>query len=178
MTSIRKTWGVVGLLTVMGAWASAALLGLLVVLQAVDVITRNATGSSSVRGLPEYIAVGLGIIVFLSIGFAEREGAHVRTPLLTSRLPRGIARPSRAIALTFGAGILVVLAFGSLQRALDAFQTGEVAPGIAEVSTWPTRFAVPVGALLMAVELLRRALADDPSQMDIEEAVLAEGNVL
>ena len=155
----------------------AVVMAALILLQVVDVIFRNATGASVVRGVTEYISVGVVLVVFLAIAHAEREGAHVRTPLLTSRLPHRVRVVLRGTALAVTALVVWSLALVTLGRALESFDTGEVASGIARVPVWPARFAVPIGAFLLGIELLARAVGLHDDEPD-DDSLPIEGSVL
>jgi TRAP-type mannitol/chloroaromatic compound transport system permease small subunit len=149
----------------------------LILLQVLDVIFRNATGAAVVRGVTEYISVGVVLVVFLAIAHAEREGAHVRTPLMTSRLPHRARVVLRGAALAVAALVVWSLAVVTFGRALESFDAGEVASGIARVPAWPARFAVPLGAFLLGVELLARAVGLNDDQSD-DDSLPIEGSVL
>jgi TRAP-type C4-dicarboxylate transport system permease small subunit len=174
---LRRVLSVVRAVSLACAAVAAVIMAALILLQVVDVIFRNATGASVVRGVTEYISVGVVLVVFLAMAHAEREGAHVRTPLLTSRLPHRVRVVLRGTALAVAALVVWSLAVVTLGRALESFDTGEVASGIARVPVWPARFAVPLGAFLLGIELLARAvgLNDDGSD---DDTLPIEGSVL
>jgi TRAP-type mannitol/chloroaromatic compound transport system permease small subunit len=176
LRTVRAVVSAVRLATVACAVAAGAVLMVLVLLQMVDVVFRNTTGASAVRGVAEYISVGLVLVVFLSIAYAEKQAAHVRTPVLMSRLPRRLRLGLRALGLVVSALVMWALAWATLGRAIDAFEAGEVAAGVARVPSWPSRFAVPLGAFLLGVELVSRALLLDGEEPDQQH--LHEGSVL
>ncbi len=160
------------------AAVGAVVMAALILLQVLDVVFRNATGASVVRGVTEYISVGVVLVVFLAMAHAEREGVHVRTPILVSRLPHRLGVVLRGVALAVAALVVWALAYVTLGRALESFDTGEVFSGIARVPVWPARFAVPLGAFLLGVELLARAVGLNDDTSDDDESPPIEGSVL
>lgn len=157
--------------------AASALAGLLLVglmlLSVADVVRRNA-GLSSIHGTIEYVEIGMVLAVYLGLGKSEEVEAHVRTPLVTSRLPVQVARWGRAVALALCALLMVYLAYSSGVRAWESYQAGEVSPGVDRIAVWPARCAVPLGALLLAVELLARAVASATGRLAVPDEPVHE----
>jgi TRAP-type mannitol/chloroaromatic compound transport system permease small subunit len=174
---VRAVVSGIRMVSIACATVAAVVMAILILVQVLDVIFRNATGASFVRGVTEYISIGMVLVVFLSIAYAEQVGAHVRTPILTSRLPRRVAVVLRGVALAITAVVVWSLAYVTLGRAIESFQDGEVFSGIARVTAWPARFAVPLGAFLLGVELLVRAVGLDGDERE-DDSLPIEGSVL
>jgi TRAP-type C4-dicarboxylate transport system permease small subunit len=155
------------------AGIAAVIMAGLILLQVFDVLVRNVTGASAVRGIAEYVSVGLVFVTFLSIAHAEQVGAHVRTPVLISRLPRRVGVTLRGVALVAAALVIWALAWATFGKALDAFESSEVFPGVARVPSWAARFAIPLGAFLLGIELVARALLLDGEDEDDELPILS-----
>jgi TRAP-type C4-dicarboxylate transport system permease small subunit len=159
------------------AGLAAVIMAGLMTLQVIDVLVRNATGGSAVHGVPEYISVGMVFVVFLSIAHSERLGAHIRTPVLVSRLPKKVGHIARGAGLMVAACVIWALGWAALGRAIDAYDASEVFSGIARVPAWPARFAIPLGALLLGIELVARALMLDGEEVE-EDSTMMEGSIL
>jgi TRAP-type mannitol/chloroaromatic compound transport system permease small subunit len=95
----------------------------------------------------------MSAVVFLALGRSEEVGAHVRTPLVTSKLPTRVAAVGRGIALLAAALVVLWLAWAAWQRGLVSFEHREETPGMTGVPVWPVRLMIPVGAVLLALEL-------------------------
>jgi TRAP-type C4-dicarboxylate transport system permease small subunit len=122
----------------------------LLLLTIFDVALRGFTGHD-VGGAVELIQVALAGVVYLAMGSAEVTRTHVRTPILTNRLPdraANIVRSlSQAIATLF-IGFLTVEAF------FEAFQStaaDEHVFALINVPIYPARFAIAVGLAFFAV---------------------------
>lgn len=154
------------------AAAAVILIGLML-LTVLDVARRNA-GMSSIHGTIDYVEIGMVLAVYLGLGKSEEVEAHVRTPLVTSRLPLPIAQWGRAIALGACALLMLYVAYSAGVRAWDSFDAGEVTAGVDRIPVWPARIAVPVGALLLAVELFARAVASATGRLAVPDAPVYE----
>jgi TRAP-type mannitol/chloroaromatic compound transport system permease small subunit len=177
LTVLRTILAPVRALSVVCAGVAAVTMAALMLLQVVDVVVRNTKGGSAVDGVPEYISVGMVAVVFLSIAHAEKLGAHIRTPVLISRLPGKVGVVVRGAGLIAAVLIIWALAWATLGRAIESYQASEVFSGIARVPAWPARFAIPLGAFLFGVELLARALMLDGEEPEDDDAPM-EGSLL
>lgn len=135
------------------SWLAGAITLLIMIMLAVEVVTRTATGGS-VLGTIEISEIALAFVVFLGVAQAQRVRAHVNTNLVTSRMPVPVAVGVRVVGLLAAAVVLVWTAWASAERALDSVATGESRFGITEVPIWPARVIIPVGLVLLAVQVV------------------------
>ena len=94
------------------------------------------------------VAVVLGTVVFLALGYCAYSGSHIALTLVTGALPGRIAAGVRAAAYTLVAVLLVWMLWATGIRALDSFQTGEYKFGLAQWPLWPARTTIVVGLAL------------------------------
>lgn len=124
---------------------------------ALDVTKRQVTGNG-IDGAIDVVGPLLVIVAFLSLAGAEMDHQHVALSVVTDRLP-----PRIGFGLILG-GTLVSLALvlwmasSSLGVALDSLARGEIQAGIVKISLVPSRFAVVVGLVLLALQLSITAL--------------------
>lgn len=137
--------------------ASGAGIVLLMLPTVIDVSYRKAFGPS-LPGIVEYSEVGLVVVVYLAMAAALRTKAHIATPILTSRLGARAAAFVRLAAQALMWVALGVMTYGSAGIALEATVSGEYRFGMIEVPVWPAKLAVPIGLLLLLVELTRQML--------------------
>ena len=152
------------------ALAAVALI-FLMMLTVVDVTRRALTDRAIAGGIELAPLVLLGAVV-LGLGYAELTRTHVRTSLVTSRLPPRVRAGVRATTYALGVALLLWIAFLSADRALNAFRFGDSTPGFVGLPTWPARGLVPFGLTLFALELglsmiddVRRVRGKDPSEV-------------
>lgn len=151
---VRKT-----LHAVATALALLAVLCIVIVLLATvaDVLRRSLAGES-VPGVVELSDVMMVAIVFLGLGYAERQGAHVSMTLLVRKLP------PRAAAILNGLGLLLIMVivawmvWVTADRALESIETQEYRFGLVRVPVWPARVAIAVGLATYLLELALRLL--------------------
>jgi len=170
----RLTAGVAAL----GALAIAAIMALTVA----DVVRRTLT-DKSIQGVVEVAPLLLLSAAALGLGYAEQTRVHVRTSMVTSRLPRVVALTVRALGSLVSLLVLAWVAWESLHRAISAVENGDVTPGFVAYPTWPAQVLVPVGFTLFAIHVALRlfddvnALRTGSEYVDLDTPELLEGAV-
>lgn len=136
---------------------SAILILLLMGLVVADVFSRSTTGDG-VAGLVEYSEVLLVVAVFLGVAYARQTDAHVSMDMVTTRLPRKISAALQAAGLVTSLICVGIVAWVSLDVALESFRSKEYRLGIERVPVWPGRGAIAIAWCLLFLELLRNLL--------------------
>ena len=144
--------------TVTGACAALAAVGLLglMLLTVIDVIRRELTGDS-IQGAIELAPLILLGAVVLGLGHGEMTKSHVRSTLVTARLPERWRAAVRLTAYSICIALLIWWIDASFDRAVDAYNFGDATPGFVGIPTWQVRALVPVGFTLFAIALALRA---------------------
>lgn len=132
---------------------------LLMLLTVADVAQRSATGQS-IAGAVEIAPLILLAAVAFGLGNGEATGTHVRTSLVTDRLPSRIRAAVRTVGYAACFILLTWLTVLSFERAVEAFEYSDTTAGFQSIPTWPARAVVPIGFALWALTLLLR-LVDD-----------------
>lgn len=140
------------------ALGAVAIAGIMV-LTVADVVRRTLT-DKSIQGVVEVAPLLLLSAAALGLGYAEQTGIHVRTSMVTSRLPRVVALGFRAAGSLVSLVVLAWVAWEALDRAIAAVQNGDVTPGFVAFPTWPAQVLVPLGFGLFAFHVGVR-LVDD-----------------
>ena len=149
-TALRRT------ALVAGGIAGAIFL-LLLGLTIVDITARYFQGRGVPGGL-DIIEVALPGAVFLAMGSAELSGTHVRTPLITNRLPDQVANVCRAIAQTIAALFIAWMTYASTLKAFDSILGQEHRFALINIPVWPGRAAMVLGLLLFLAVLIAEAV--------------------
>lgn len=90
--------------------------------------------------------------VFLALSWVQARRGHVGMDLLHEKLsPRGRAAAD-CLTLTLALVTFVVITWFSVQSTWTAWEVGDVTP-TANITTWWSRAAVPVGSALLCVRL-------------------------
>jgi len=147
-----------------GALAIAAIMALTVA----DVIRRMLT-DRSIQGVIEVAPLLLLAASALGMGYAEQIGVHVRTSMVTSRMPRVPALLFRSAGSLVSVIVLGWVAWESLNRAIAAIENHDVTPGFVAYPTWPAQVLVPLGFGLFALNVAFR-LVDDLRALRTGEA--------
>lgn len=154
---MSRVRGLLGATSRVLSWVSGVMVIAIMLVLVANVAMRELA-TSSVQGSVELSEVMLAFVVFAGLAYAQQSGSHVRTELVTSRLPDRVARPVRAVGLLVAAAVIAWCAVATAGRGIEAWQAGEARFGVRSVPTWPGRLAVPVGLGLLALEVLLSAV--------------------
>lgn len=140
------------------AFLGAGVLGLLAILIIVDIVGRQI--GAPIRGTVEIAATTVAAATFLTIPYAMRVRGHVRSTIITSRLPPMVRRWFEVLAFTIGAVAFIVLAVSSFEPMITAFTAGAYeGEGALRVPTAPTRTIIFVGSIIMTAECVLAGIA-------------------
>lgn len=140
--------------------ALAAILLICIMLMTVADVIRRALTDKSIAGVIEVAPLFLLGAVALGMGQAETVGTHVRTSLVTDRLPHRARSALRAVGYAVCIYVLLWMAKLSYERAIDAYDNNDTTAGFESIPTWPARALVPIGLALWALALFVRLLDD------------------
>jgi TRAP-type C4-dicarboxylate transport system permease small subunit len=98
------------------------------------------------------------IIVFLGLAIAERTDQHISAPIIYDRLKPGLQLELAAIATVLSVLLLTGFAWFGFEEAVTLMQQG-AAGIVSQVPIWPTRFLVPLGSLLFALEIIAKFIS-------------------
>lgn len=151
----RVVSGISGACAALGALALVCLM----LLTCVDVVRRKLTGES-IAGVIELAPLLLLAAVALGLGHGEITGTHVRTTLVTGRLPARVRPVVRMTGYLVCIALLAWITNASFDRAVDAYDFNDTTAGFESLPTWQVRALVPVGFSLFALALALRFLDD------------------
>jgi TRAP-type C4-dicarboxylate transport system permease small subunit len=108
----------------------------------------------------EIAAMTVAAATFLTIPYAMRVRGHVRSTIITSRIPPSVRRWFELLAFTIGAIAFTVLAISSFEPMITAFTAGSYeGEGALRVPTAPTRTIIFVGSIVMTAECVLAGVA-------------------
>ena len=125
----------------------------LMILTITDVSLRES-GLRGVLGSVETIEVSMAALVYLGMSSAEFSGTHVRTPMLTNRMPPMAANLARAVTLSISTLFIGWLAYQNLLRAISSFNASEHRFALINIPVWPSRIVLVIGLVLFVLVLL------------------------
>mgnify|MGYP001442325794 CR=1 FL=1 len=102
----------------------------------------------------------LTVAIMLPFGYVLFRGEHVNTVFLTSRFPPAVNRWLHVFWMLVGAGLFAAVAWGTFHFAMRSYAMNEQVWGATiRFPLYPAKFAVTLGALLIAVQFVLEALA-------------------
>ncbi len=99
------------------------------------------------------------IIVFLGLAMAERTDQHVSAPIVYDRLKPRLKIEFSVISMLLSVLLLIGYAWFGFEEAMTLMRQG-AAGIVSEVPIWPTRFLVPFGSLLLALEIIAKFISN------------------
>lgn len=132
---------------------SGVAIGLLMFLTVADGLRRFVWGQS-VPGTVEITQVALVVVVYLGLMSAETSRSHVRTGLLTDRLPPSVGRWVRLVGQLVALAVVLLLAYQTWGDAAKAVASGQSQYGLIRVPIWPAKVTIPLGFGLLALAIV------------------------
>ena len=149
----RRLSGVSNFLSTVGAILAAAVFMGMALLVVTDVVMRSTTGRSTLIAT-EFSGYALAAMVYLSLAFTFREGAHIRITFLHGRLPTAVRRPFELV-LVAGAIFVTWLAMSSVwQMVVTSFERGTIAYTVARTPLYIPQAVILVGLGLLLLQLV------------------------
>ena len=123
-------------------------------------------------GTLEFTEGLLVLIIFFSLGLTQFDGGHIRVTLITSHLPKPVARVFTVVAMLCGAAFFAWCAYAAWAFAAQSFSFNEQEVGEVEFPLWPVKFMVFFGIAMLAVQFVLDAIAETmmPIAADDERA--------
>ena len=102
----------------------------------------------------EFMATAMVIVIFFSIALAQANRAHIRVEILTDRLPGPLKWLTDVLQYACSLGFFLLIAWFGWKSGIRSFEVGEYASGLVNWPIFPARFALALGASLMALQCL------------------------
>lgn len=138
-----------------GFVAASALLLIVGLLGAIDVVTTNLF-FYPIRGMLELSGALLAVIVFLGLAEAQARGANIIIDIATQSMRPGLKRLSAVISLTIGFAFMALVAWHTTKLALNAWAIRETALGAFSFPLAPFKAVASFGAWLATAEFGRQ----------------------
>lgn len=151
-----------------------ASIAVLIILQ---VVTRIA--GLHWPGLVDYSTYCMVASFFLGLAPALKKGAHIRVTLLLGTVSGALRRWLEIVALFFGSGIMIFLAWHLSKLTYESWAFGLQAMGLAATPLWIPQTAMSLGAITGAIafvdELLSVLAGRAPASINTEAAMMPPG---
>ena len=135
------------------AFAAAVIIGVMMLLTSADVFMRKVL-HRPIAGSYEIIMLLAVVVVFFGLAYVQSRNGHIKIGVLRDRLPAKYHRHIDIVMLSLALGIFIVMTWQSAINTAWAINGGNTIMGAIQITTWPSRLAVPVGAGLVSLRLL------------------------
>ncbi len=144
-------------------YASIYLTGLLIAIMAV--ITCYEVASRYIFNVPTNWTADLAIFLlifstFLSMGYLQKEGKHVKVDLLISHFSPRATIIWNIVTSTVSLIFALALTYHGVNYTYQAFASHEYSWSMWRVITWPIKIGVPIGGALLIIQLIREIIVD------------------
>jgi len=140
-----------------GSTRGGALLAAVAVLLMMGLTIVDVTGRfffrSPIAGAVEVIETLMVAVVFLTMGYTQRQRAHVRVDFALQRLSLRQQQIALLLAEFFALATIAFLAWGSAQSGYQSWLIREFRFGGTPVPIWPAKLLIPLGLLLLCLQL-------------------------
>ncbi len=119
----------------------------------IDVIARYLL-NFSLPGLYELMQLGLVLIVYSAIAYAQQKGDHIRIDVFSNENFPRMEKLIRVLGDLGGIAICVIIAWKAGENAFVAWRTDDAMSGLIPWPTWPAMASVPLGFALLGMRLL------------------------
>lgn len=101
----------------------------------------------------------LTVAIMLPFGYVLWRGEHVNTVFLTSRFPAAVNRALHVFWMLVGCGLFLAVTWGTFNFAMRSWTMNEQVWGATiRFPLYPAKFAVTLGAFLIAIQFALEAL--------------------
>lgn len=139
---------------------------------ALDVIGTNFL-AKPIPAAFEFMATLMVVVVFFSLALAQAQRAHIRVSIVTDRLPRRLQWVTDSLQFLCNLVFFTLIAWFGWKSGLRSFDVGEYASGAINWPTYPARFALAIGASLMALQCLYDLISHMLGRRDSAETTRA-----
>ena len=137
----------------LGAYISSFLVVLLVLLVLSEITLRSFFDSSTMLA-DEYSGYLYLAIIFLALGYAFKEGAHIRITIITTRLSQAKVKVIDIVASILSIAILIFTIYRTALFAYDAYELDMLSEAVSQTPLYLTQIVMPVGAVLFMLSII------------------------
>ncbi len=112
-----------------------------------------------IQGTPELVSMAIVMICYLQAGYAVRSGGMIAVDAFYANMPTWMKGVVAIVGSLLGFGFFALIFWGSYERAVDAWVSGEFeGEGAMRVPAWPTKWSLVVGCALASLSYLLLAI--------------------
>lgn len=146
---IRKVADICGLTA---GYASGFVLLLMAVVMFYEVVARRA--GHPTLWVSEFTGYFFLWSVMVGATYTQYQNGHVRVEMLAERLPRKAQVALELAALVIGIIYCAVLVWVGWDQVMNSYALGKVSNSPMRIPLYPVELGIPVGALLVLIQLL------------------------
>jgi TRAP-type C4-dicarboxylate transport system permease small subunit len=139
--------------------AALGMLGSLWIAVLMLIVTYDVGGRvifhNTFEGTPEIVSNSIVAILFFQTTFVLFSGRHINVTVIYDKVPPVAQRLMDILACALGVGLFILLIKSSIPLFQSAYRSHEFeGEGSLRVPTWPVRFIIIMGSVLMVIEFV------------------------
>lgn len=146
----ERTW--VGMACRVTGWCAAAALAAIMLLMLCDVTGRYVF-NAPVPGAGELIELAMGVVVFGALPLVTVQNKHIQLDYFSRAIRGRVQSAVNALIALINTGVMAVLAWRILDKALTVYQYGDSTPFL-RIPVAPVAFFITACAVLAAIAFL------------------------
>lgn len=137
----------------LGAFLASLMIVLLVLLVLSEIILRSFFNSSTMIA-DEYSGYLYLAIIFLALGYAFKEEAHIRITIITTRLSKSSLRIVDVVASILALLILGFTLYRTILFTYDSYALDMLSESVSQTPLYLTQIAMPIGIVLFILAVI------------------------
>lgn len=140
-------------LATIGAYLSAFILGIMVVLMVTEMLLRGIF-SSSIHIVEDLVGYGTAAVIFLSLAYTFISGGHIRVNIILEKLNRNGQRFLEIICTLATASITVLITWFTIRKMLLNFERNVTSTNMYEIPLWIPGAVIVAGLTMLLIILI------------------------
>lgn len=145
-------------LAIIGAYLSALILGIMVILMVTEMFLRGLF-SSSIHIVEDLVGYGTAAAIFLSLAYTFISGGHIRVNIILDKLNSKGQRLLEIICTLATACIVILIAWFTTRKMLLNFERKVTSTGMYEIPLWIPGAVIVAGLLMLLIVLILHLFA-------------------
>ncbi|MBU2646703.1 TRAP transporter large permease subunit [bacterium] len=150
---MRRIEGGVGALSSIGSFFAGTVLLAMIIVIVFEVVMRKAFNAPTMWSieLVTFLMVWFG---FLTLAVIQKRGRHVHVDLFVGRMDVRTRTIWQTVPLLFSILFTMIIIYYTMEDFLDVWRSDETTNSIWGPPIWPVKLALPVGGVLLFIQLL------------------------
>ncbi len=155
---------IVGVISSVGTYAAAVMVFLMMFMIVYYIVARKL--GMTIYIVEEYSGYALVFIVYIALAYTLRRRGHITVDTIVERLKPHVRRIVDVLTTTAALAALTVLTAESIRVVIFSMKVGLRSDFVSQTILWPVKLLIPIGFVMLALELALRFIVLAAKTMD------------